>query len=59
MLSVVYLIAAIALGLPFIYLAWKLWRNYNKSYSKQLYKFSQLYLALLFLIMAIDRSLFG
>lgn len=58
MLSVAYLIAATALGIPFIYLAWKLWRTYDKSVSKRLYKFSQAYLALLFLFMALDRSLF-
>jgi protoheme IX farnesyltransferase len=58
MMSLAYLIAAIGLGVPFIYLAWKLWRNYSKSVSKRLYKFSQAYLALLFLVMAVDRSLF-
>ena len=58
MLSIVYLFSAIILGIPFIYFAWKLWRDYNKSYSKRLYKFSQLYLALLFIVMAIDRSFF-
>jgi len=58
MLSWVYLVAALGLGLFFIYLAWKLWRNYSKSLSKRLYKYSQAYLALLFLIMALDRSLF-
>ena len=58
MLSIVYLIGALVLGSPFIYLAWKLWQDYSKSYSKQLYKFSQLYLALLFILMAIDRSFF-
>jgi protoheme IX farnesyltransferase len=58
MLSSVYLVAALILGLPFIYLAWKLWRDYSKSVSKRLYKFSQLYLALLFVVMAVDRTLF-
>jgi protoheme IX farnesyltransferase len=58
MLSLVYLVAALILGIPFIYLAWKLWRNFGKSDSKRLYKFSQLYLALLFILMAVDRSLF-
>ncbi len=52
-----YLLGAVALGLPFLYLAWRLWRNFTKSSSKKLYKFSQLYLALLFLIMALDRTL--
>jgi len=58
MLSWVYLVAALILGIPFIYLAWQLWRNYNKSVSKRLYKFSQAYLALLFVVMAVDRTLF-
>lgn len=53
-----YLLAAVALGVPFLYLAWMLWRNYHKSSSKKLYKYSQLYLALLFLMMALDRTLF-
>jgi heme O synthase-like polyprenyltransferase len=39
-------------------MAWQLWKNYDKSTSKRLYKFSQAYLALLFLAMALDRSLF-
>lgn len=57
MMSWLYLLGAVALGLPFLYLAWKLWQNYSKSTSKKLYKFSQLYLALLFLVMALDRGL--
>ncbi len=56
-MSVIYLIGAAALGIPFLYLAWRLWHDYTKSTSKRLYKFSQLYLALLFLVMALDRSL--
>ncbi len=54
-----YLILAAILGARFLHLAWKLWHNYNsKSLSRKLYKFSQSYLALLFLIMALDRSIF-
>ncbi len=56
-MSWLYFLAAAALGLPFLYLAWALWRNFEKSTSKKLYKFSQLYLALLFLAMALDRIL--
>jgi protoheme IX farnesyltransferase len=52
-----YVLAAVVLGVPFLYLSWTLWRNYNKASSKKLYKFSQLYLALLFLMMALDRTL--
>ena len=57
MMGWVYLIVAIILGIPFIYLAWKLWRNYSKSTSKRLYKFSQSYLALIFLVMVLDSIL--
>jgi protoheme IX farnesyltransferase len=58
MMGLAYLIAAIVLGVPFLYLAWKLWRNYSKDTSRRLYKFSQTYLALLFLVMVLDSSLF-
>ncbi|MBN1995202.1 MAG: protoheme IX farnesyltransferase [Anaerolineae bacterium] len=58
MFGLPYLIAAVMLGLPFLYLAWKLWRNYSKSAGRRLYKFSQTYLALLFLVMVLDSSLF-
>lgn len=57
MMSWLYILGAVVLGIPFLYLAWRLWRDYSKSTSKKLYKFSQLYLALLFLIMALDRGL--
>lgn len=53
-----YLIVAGLLGVRLIHLAWKLWRNFDKALSKRLYKYSQAYLALLFLVMAIDRSIF-
>jgi protoheme IX farnesyltransferase len=57
MMSWLYLLGVVVLGLPFLYLAWRLWQNYSKSTSKKLYKFSQFYLALLFLMMALDRML--
>lgn len=57
MMSWLYFLAAAILGIPFLYLAWALWQNFEKSTSKKLYKFSQLYLALLFLAMALDRTL--
>jgi len=47
------------LNARFTHLAWALWRNYTKATSKRLYKYSQSYLALLFLAMAIDRILLG
>ena len=58
MVSWVYFAAALILGIRFLHLAWKLWQNYtDKAISRKLYKYSQSYLALLFLIMALDRSL--
>ena len=58
MLGWFYLIVATVLGARFIQLAWQLWRDYNKAVSRKLYKYSQSYLALLFIVMAIDRALF-
>lgn len=59
MVSWFYLIAAALLGARFLQLAWKLWHNSsNKALSKKLYKYSQSYLALLFMVMALDRMLF-
>jgi len=59
MASWFYLFAAIVLGGQFLRLAWRMWQDYNKATSKRLYKYSQRYLALLFLAMAIDRMLLG
>jgi protoheme IX farnesyltransferase len=59
MVSWVYLLLAAVLGTRFLLLAWKLWQDHtNKSLSRKLYKYSQSYLALLFLLMAVDRTLF-
>jgi protoheme IX farnesyltransferase len=59
MVSWVYLLLAVVLGIRFLSLAWKLWQDHsNKSLSRKLYKYSQSYLALLFLLMAVDRTLF-
>ncbi|MCB0208042.1 MAG: heme o synthase [Anaerolineae bacterium] len=58
MLSWFYLVVAALLGARFMQLAWQLWRNYNKALSRKLYKYSQSYLAVLFIVMAIDRALF-
>ncbi|MCB9100384.1 MAG: protoheme IX farnesyltransferase [Anaerolineales bacterium] len=58
MLGWVYLILAAVLGARFIQLAWQLWRSHSKAVSRKLYKYSQSYLAVLFIVMAIDRALF-
>jgi protoheme IX farnesyltransferase len=43
-----YLICAIALGLRFIQISWQLYQSYSDDKARQLFKFSILYLALLF-----------
>ncbi|MDM8532067.1 heme o synthase [Anaerolineales bacterium HSG25] len=58
MVGWLYLTVAVLLGAQFLRLAWQLWRNYDKAISKKLYKYSQRYLAYIFLIMAIDRMIF-
>ncbi len=57
MLGGIYVAAALALGLPLIGLATKLIRRADKTTARVLYKYSSLYLALLFLAMIIDRLL--
>lgn len=53
-----YFTGAAMLGVSFIVMAIRLWHSYTKPTSKRLYKFSQYYLALIFLLMALDRGLF-
>lgn len=57
MLDWLYLSAAAMLGLILIWLAVKLIRRADKSTARALYKYSSLYLALLFLAMILDRLL--
>ncbi len=52
-----YLVAALALGGSFIVLAARLERHPSKPAAKRLYLSSLLYLALLFVAMAVDRAL--
>ena len=44
----VYLAAAVALGLVFIWMAWQLKRDYSRPNARKVYLYSLLYLALLF-----------
>ena len=52
-----YLIAALALGLTFIYKAWQLYCVYSDERSRALFKFSILYLSLLFGALLVDHWL--
>ena len=57
MLGGFYILAAAGLGLMLIWLALMLVRRADKAAARRLYKYSSLYLALLFLAMIIDRLL--
>jgi len=52
-----YLISALVLGLMFIYYAVALLKNYSDELAKKTFKFSILYLALLFAALLIDHYL--
>jgi heme o synthase len=53
----VYLVAAAALGALFMRYAWATWRVGDQASVWGLYKYSLLYLALLFVAMVLDRAL--
>jgi protoheme IX farnesyltransferase len=55
--GIAYLIAALALGVAFIGLAWLLWRDGTSARAAVLFHFSLLYLALLFVAVALDAAL--
>jgi protoheme IX farnesyltransferase len=52
----VYLVSALALGVPFMRYAWDIWRKGDQASIWGMYKYSLLYLALLFAAMVIDRA---
>lgn len=52
--GLIYLAAAAALGAPFIYLAWRLWRDDTRGRAKATYLYSLAYLALLFVAVMVD-----
>ncbi|GAB4441626.1 MAG: heme o synthase [Chloroflexi bacterium OHK40] len=51
-----YLVAALALGVLFLRYAWLVWRRGDQASIWGLYKYSLLYLALLFAAMVLDRA---
>jgi protoheme IX farnesyltransferase len=57
MLGVPYLGMAIVLGAAFLFYAVRLYRRGTTAAAWGLYKYSLLYLALLFLAMVLDRTL--
>ncbi|MEL6525604.1 MAG: heme o synthase, partial [Chloroflexota bacterium] len=55
MLGILYVLAAAVLGFFMIYLPVKLMRSPSKPMARQVYKYSSMYLAFLFLAMILDR----
>jgi len=51
-----YLVSAALLGGRLLFLAFRLWRDGEKATARKLYKYSNYYLALLFLCMVIDAA---
>ncbi len=55
--GLLYFAGALAFGAPLLWLAWKLYHSPGKPAAIRLYRYSTLYLALLFLVLALDRAL--
>ncbi|MCZ8236547.1 MAG: heme o synthase [Inhella sp.] len=55
MSGLLYLLAALALGLRFCWLGWKLWRAYDEALARRTFWFSIWYLALLFAALLLDH----
>jgi protoheme IX farnesyltransferase len=55
----IYLVGALLLGVKFLQDAWAVWRVGDQAAIWGLYKYSLLYLALLFAVMVADRLLLG
>jgi protoheme IX farnesyltransferase len=55
----VFLVAALVLGGIFIWRSWRLWRSGGKRRAWSLYRYSSMYLALLFACMVLDVVLAG
>lgn len=52
-----YLLCAMVLGAMFVWYAWKLYRHYSDELSRKLFRFSILYLSLLFAALLVDHWL--
>ncbi len=52
----IYVASAAALGAPFIWLAWRLWRSDERGRAKATYLYSLAYLALLFVAVMVDST---
>jgi heme o synthase len=57
MSSWLYLLSAVVLGAVFIGYAWGLWRNYSDQLARRTFRYSILYLSLLFAALLLDHYL--
>ena len=57
MSGLVYLVAAVLLSGGFIVYAWKLWRNYSDTLARKTFRYSIVYLSLLFAALLVDHYL--
>ncbi|KMY85702.1 Heme O synthase, protoheme IX farnesyltransferase COX10-CtaB [Candidatus Paraburkholderia calva] len=55
MSGVVYLASAVALGAGFIGYAWKMYRDYSDALARKTFRYSIIYLSLLFLALLVDH----
>jgi protoheme IX farnesyltransferase len=55
MSGVVYLTAAVLLGAVFLAYAWKIYREYSDTLARQLFRYSIIYLSLLYAALLIDH----
>jgi len=54
---VIYLLAALGLGATFTGYAWALWRDYSDALARRTFRFSIVYLSLLFAALLVDHYL--
>jgi heme o synthase len=55
MSGLVYLASAVVLGLIYLGYAWKLWRRYSDALARRAFRFSIIYLSLLFAALLVDH----
>jgi protoheme IX farnesyltransferase len=53
----IYLAAAVVLGAIFVAYGWRLWRNYSDALARRTFRYSILYLSLLFAALLVDHYL--
>jgi heme o synthase len=57
MSGLIYLVAAVVLNAIFVGYAWKLWRKYSEALARKTFRFSIIYLSLLFTALLLDHYL--